>query len=143
MDKAALKKELLKLIETELHQSSQDYKRYHAASMVDRSEPVDIDDQSQAGQAAELAEAIGADSQNVSDKMNFVEGLDFGPKTFAEEGAVVTVGKNNYVVAVSTPRLQAQRQELCRHLGPVTHLQGDGWPWRWRQLYAERQEAED
>lgn len=103
MDKSALKQELLKLIESELQQSDDGYKKYHAASMVDRSEPVDIDDQSQAGQAAELAEALGADSQNASEKLAFVEGLDFGPKEFAEEGAVVTVGDRNYVVAVSTP----------------------------------------
>lgn len=103
MDKMALKQEVLRLIASELQQSDDGYKTYRSASMVDRSEPVDIDDQSQAGQAAELAEALGADSQNASEKIAYVEALDFGPKSFVEDGAVVTVGGKHYLIAVSTP----------------------------------------
>ena len=121
MDKSALKKELLKLIASELQQSDEGYKTYHAASMVDRSEPVDIDDQSQAGQAAELAEALGADSQNASEKLAYVDGLDFGPKKFVEEGALVSVDGKHYVIAVSTPQFRVNGKSFIG-ISPLSPL---------------------
>lgn len=112
MDKSALKKALLAIMENEQKLAGKDYKSYLKASMVDRSEPVDIDDQSQAGAAAEVAEALGVDSQNAENRLAHVERIDFGPKRSVSEGAVVTVDGKAYVVAVSTDAFTCQGHSI-------------------------------
>lgn len=102
MDKSALQQEILKIIQAELEQSAGNYKTSLGDSMVDRSEPVEIDEQSQAGQAAEIAEALGVDTRNAGDKLAYVSNIDFGSKSEVSEGAVVSVGGRNYVIAVAT-----------------------------------------
>lgn len=121
MDKLALKAKIIELLGRDWKQTSEEYSAYLDGAKVDRSEPVESDEMSQAGQTAEIAEAIGADAGNDEQRIQRVNEIDFGPKSEVDEGAVVRIGKMNYVVAASTPEFDIDGQP-CRGIGSASPL---------------------
>jgi hypothetical protein len=103
MDKQALKTKIIELLGRDWKQASEDYGAYREGAKIDRSEPVENDETSQASQSAEIAEALGDDAANEELKIQRVTEINFGPKSEVDEGAVVLIGKMNYVVAASSP----------------------------------------
>jgi hypothetical protein len=121
MDKQALKAKIIELLSQDWQQASTDYGIYRDGAKVDRSEPFENDEMSQASQTAEVAEAMGEDAANDELKIQRVTQIDFGAKSKVEEGAVVSIGKMNYVVAASTPEFSVAGK-ACRGIGSASPL---------------------
>jgi hypothetical protein len=121
MNKQALKDKLIALLTGDWQQTSEDYRSYRDEARVDRSEPAENDEVAQAGTAAEIAEALGRDAGADEQRVKRVQEIDFGIKSEAEEGAVVRIGRMNYVVAASTPEFQFDGKSF-RGIGSASPL---------------------
>jgi hypothetical protein len=121
MDKNALKTKLIELLGGDWKQASGEYRSYLADARVDRSEPAENDEVAQAGAAAEIAEALGEDAANEEQKAQRVAEIDFGPKSEVQEGAVVRIGRMNYIAAASTPEFTLDG-EAYRGIGTASPL---------------------
>ncbi|MEL6258079.1 MAG: hypothetical protein AAFQ67_03350 [Pseudomonadota bacterium] len=104
MDKAAIRDAMLALEADALAHAKEHYEEYLAEARLDRTEPIENDEQAQAEIASELAEAFDHPVHAHSDKIAKLKTLDFGPKVEVEEGAVVSVGGRNFVISVSTTK---------------------------------------
>jgi len=112
MDKSIIRHRLLSLEAHELEDAREAYRDYLAGARLDRSEPIDAHDQSQAELASDLAEALDGPVHAHADKLDKLKHIDFGPKTRVEEGAVVTFGGRSFVVAVATQAFDCAGTEL-------------------------------
>lgn len=102
IDKGAIRERMLALEEAELAAAREHYEAYLADSQLDDRETHDTDDQSMARTAADLAHAFEGPIHGHEAKIAVLRALDFGPKTEVEPGAVVSLGRRHFVVAVST-----------------------------------------
>lgn len=100
-------------LETEALQSARDsYQDYLSTAKVDRTEPVENDEQAQAEVASDVAEALDDKLHNYADKLDKLRTIDFGPKSAVAEGAVVKISGRHFVIAVSTSKFTCQGREL-------------------------------
>ncbi|MBO6901784.1 MAG: hypothetical protein JJ864_10600 [Rhizobiaceae bacterium] len=102
MDKTHLKQTMLSLTEAELSQAARKYQQFLGTARLDRSEPIENDEQAQAETASILAEAFDDQVHGYQDKIARLHTIDFGPRTEVTEGAVVSLGDRHLVIAVST-----------------------------------------
>jgi transcription elongation GreA/GreB family factor len=108
IDKTHIRATMLALTEAELTQAKATYARFLNAARLDRTEPIDADEQAQAETAADLAEAFDDREHEVEDKIRALQALDFGPRTEVAPGAAVRIGDRFLVVSVSTAEFTCQ-----------------------------------
>lgn len=108
MDKAHLKETMLALTEAELAQATKKYEQFLGSARLDRSEPIESDEQAQAETAADLAEAFDDQVHGYQDKIARLRQVDFGPRDGVAEGAVIELGDRYLVVAVSTGAFECE-----------------------------------
>lgn len=108
IDKSHLRETMLALTEAELEQAHKTYERFLASARLDRTEPIESDEQAQAETAADLAEAFDDREHAAEAKIVTLEALDFGIKSRVEPGAAVRFGERFLVVGVSTAEFECQ-----------------------------------
>ena len=79
---------------------------------LDRSEPIEDDEQAQAELASDLSEAFDDTVHSHTDKIEKLAAMDFGPKSKVEEGSVVKLGGRLFVIAVSTSKFVCDGNEI-------------------------------
>ena len=112
IDKNHLRNTMLALTEAELEQAHKTYERFLSAARLDRTEPIENDEQGQAETAADLAEAFDDREHQVEAKISALNVLDFGPKTEVAPGAAVRIGDRYLVIGVSTGEFSCQGQKF-------------------------------
>lgn len=108
IDKQHLRETMLKLTEAELTQAEKNYQRFLQSARLDRTEPIESDEQAQAETAADLAEAFDDNAHEHQAKLRAIRELDFGPKSKVEPGAAVDIGERFLIVGVSTAEFECQ-----------------------------------
>src|SRR3954462_13439258 len=88
MNKQTLKQTMLSLEVRDLESAREKYLEYVGSARLDRSEPIEDDEQAQAELASRLSEAFDDTIHSHSDKIEKLSAMDFGPKSKVEEGAV-------------------------------------------------------
>jgi transcription elongation GreA/GreB family factor len=106
IDKDHLKTTMLALTEANMKQAKSNYADFLSAARLDRSEPIESDEQAQAENAADLAEAFDDNVHDYAAKIAALKAVDFGPRTDVSVGAVVGLGARNLVIGVSTAEFQ-------------------------------------
>jgi hypothetical protein len=112
MNKQTVKKTMLSLEARDLESAREKYEDYVGSARLDRSEPIEDDEQAQAELASELSEALDDTVHSYSDKIAKLSAIDFGPKSKVEEGAVVKLGGRFFVIAVSTDKFVCDGHEM-------------------------------
>src|SRR5262247_483904 len=97
MDKNIIKETMLSLEARDLESAMEKYLEYVGSARLDRSEPIEDDEQAQAELASDLSEAFDGTVHSHSDKIEKLSAMDFGPKSKVEEGAVVKLGGRFFV----------------------------------------------
>ncbi len=106
-------RETMLSLETAALQSARDnYLDYVVTARLDRTEPIENDEQAQAEVAADFAEALDDTLHDYADKLNKLRMIDFGPKSAVNEGAVVKLSGRYYVIAVSTSKFICHGREI-------------------------------
>ena len=106
-------RETMLSLETAALQSARDnYQDYVSAAKLDRSEPIENDEQAQAEVASELAEALDDTLHDYADKIEKLKMIDFSAQSAVNEGAVVKLSGRYFVIAVSTSKFVCQGREL-------------------------------
>ena len=108
MNKQAVKATMLALSEDELTHARQHYLDHLRDARIDRSEPVESDEQAQAELASELAVAFDQPLHSVQEKIEKLKNIDFGAKDRVEEGAIIKIADRHFVIAVSTNRFECE-----------------------------------
>ena len=93
IDKSHLRTTMLALTGAELTQAHKTYERFLASARLDRSEPIENDEQAQAKIAA-------------------LQALDLGPKDEVAPGAAVRIGDRYLVIGVSTAEFSCQGKQF-------------------------------
>src|SRR3990170_338586 len=109
MDKNIIKETMLSLEGAALQSAREKYLDYVADARLDRSEPVESDEQAQAEIASDLSEALDDTLHDHTDKADKLREVDFGPKSTVTEGALVRLSGRYFVVAVSTSKFTCDR----------------------------------
>jgi hypothetical protein len=112
MNKQIVKQTMLSLEERDLESAREKYLEYVANARLDRSEPIEDDEQAQAELASALSEAFDDNVHSHLDKIDKLAATDFGPKSRVEEGAVVKLGGRFFVIAVSTGKFLCNGNEV-------------------------------
>ena len=112
MDKAKVKEAMLALEEAELAHAQEKYETFLASAKIDGTEPIETGDAAQAVTAGELAIAFDHPVHDHADKLEAIRGIDFGPKTIVEEGAVVRFRGRTFVVAVATDTFEVDGEPM-------------------------------
>lgn len=112
IDKTQLRQTMLALTEAALVQNHKKYEQFLAAARLDRTEPIESDEQAQAENAADLAEAFDDREHEAEIKLAALRKIDFGPKTEVEPGAVVRFGERFLVIGVSTDEFECDGQRF-------------------------------
>jgi len=112
MNKQIVKQTMLSLEARDLESAREKYLEYVGSARLDRSEPIEDDEQAQAELASDLSEAFDDTVHSHSDKIKKLSTMDFGPKSKVEEGAVVKLGGQFFVIAVSTGRFVCDGNEI-------------------------------
>ncbi len=110
MNKSHVKATMLALTEAEMAQAEQKYQVFLASARLDRSEPIENDEQAQAETAADLAESFDDKVHDYASKIAVLDQIDFGPKTEVRPGAVVKIGDRFLVIGVSTAAFECEGQ---------------------------------
>jgi hypothetical protein len=106
-------RETMLSLETAALQSARDtYLDYVSTARIDRTEPIENDEQAQAEIASDLAEALDDKLHDYADKLEKLRTIDFGPKSAIAEGAVVNLSGRHFVIAVSTSKFTCQGRVL-------------------------------
>ncbi len=106
-------RETMLSLETAALQSARDnYLDYVSAARLDRSEPIENDEQAQAEVASDLAEALDDTLHDYADKIEKLKLIDFSSQSVVNEGAVVKLSGRYFVIAVSTSKFVCQGREL-------------------------------
>ena len=87
MDKN-IKETMLSLEGAALQSAREKYFDYVADARLDRSEPIESDEQAQAEIASVLSEALDDTLHDHTDKLDKLREVNFGPKSAATEGAL-------------------------------------------------------
>jgi hypothetical protein len=103
---------MLSLETTALHSARDTYLDYVSTARLDRTEPIENDEQAQAEVASNFAEALDDTLHDYADKLQKLRMIDFGPKSAVTEGAVVKVSGRYFVIAVSTSKFSCHGREL-------------------------------
>ena len=112
IDKSHLRATMLALTEAELAQAHKTYERFLSGARLDRSEPIENDEQAQAERSADLAEAFDDLEHEASAKLAAIAQLDFGPRNEVAPGAAVKIGDRYLVIGVSTGESTCQGQKF-------------------------------
>jgi hypothetical protein len=112
MDKTIIRETMLALESSALQSAREKYLDYVADARLDRSEPIENDEQAQAELASELSEALDDSLHEHTDKLEKLRQIDFGPKSTATEGALVRLSGRYFVIAVSTSRFACDGREV-------------------------------
>ncbi len=112
MDKQRVQQTMLELEQRQFEASREAYLAYVSAARLDRSEPVENDEQAQAEFARDLSEAFDQPVHAHADKTTKLQQIDFGPKDKVVEGAIVKIMGRHFVVAVATDRFVCDGKEL-------------------------------
>ncbi|MGV2495339.1 hypothetical protein [Pelagerythrobacter aerophilus] len=112
MEKQRVKQTMLDLEQQQFNASREAYLAYVSSARLDRSEPIENDEQAQAEFASDLSEAFDQPVHAHADKIAKLQLIDFGPKTKVEEGAIVKIGNRYFVIAVATDRFVCDREEF-------------------------------
>ena len=112
MNKEIMKQTMLSLEARDLESAREKYLEYVGSARLDRSEPIEDDEQAQAELASDLSEAFDDTVHSHSDKIEKLSAMDFGPKSKVEEGAVVKLGGRFFVIAVSTGKFVCDGNEI-------------------------------
>lgn len=112
INKSHLRTTMLALTEAELAQTHKTYERFLASARLDRTEPVENDEQAQAETAADLAEAFDDREHEAQAKISAIAALDFGPRDEVAPGAAVKIGERFLVIGVSTDEFTCQGQRF-------------------------------
>ena len=111
-NKDHIRETMLTLETAALHNARGSYLDYLSTARIDRSEPVENDEQAQAEVASDIAEALDDTLHDYSDKLEKLRTIDFGPKSAVAEGAVVKLSGRHFVIAVSTNKFTCRGREL-------------------------------
>lgn len=112
MNKDGIRETMLSLEAAALDSARAKYLDYVSSARLDRSEPIENDEQAQAEVASDFAEALDDTLEDYADKLARLREIDFGPKSRVEEGAIVTLSGRAFVIAVSTARFTCHGREL-------------------------------
>lgn len=112
MNKEDVKQTMLSLEAGQLTSAKEEYLEYVSSARLDRSEPVDLDEQAQAEFASELSEALDAVVHVHSDKIAILKNIDFGSKSQVEVGAIVKVAGRHFVIAISTTKFSCHGKQF-------------------------------
>lgn len=112
MDKERVKQTMLELEREKFDASRDAYLGFVASARLDRSEPIENDEQAQAELAADLSEAFDQPVHAHANKIAKLQKIDFGAKVKVEEGAIVTMMDRTFVIAVATDRFMCEGTEM-------------------------------
>jgi len=112
MDKNIIKETMLSLEDAALQSTREKYFDYVADARLDRSEPIESDEQAQAEIASDLSEALDDTLHDHTDKLDKLREVDFGPKSIVTEGALVRLSGRYFVIAVSTSKFTCDGREV-------------------------------
>ena len=112
MNKKSVLSTMLSLEEALLEHAKHDYADYLMSARIDRSEPVQSGDASQAEMASELAEAFDQPIHAHFDKIDKLKSLDFSTKTDVEEGAVVKLNNRYFVISISSAVFECEGESF-------------------------------
>lgn len=112
MNKQIVKQTMLSLEARDLESAREKYLEYVASARLDRSEPIEDDEQAQAELASDLSEAFDDTVHSHSDKIEKLSTIDFGPKSKVEEGAMLKLHGRFFVVAVPTAKFACDGNEI-------------------------------
>ncbi len=119
-------RETMLSLETAALQSARDkYLDYVSTARLDRSEPIENDEQAQAEIASDFAEALDDTLDDYADKLDKLRTIDFGPKTAVAEGAVIKLSGRYFVVAVSTEQVRLPWARAHGHIDDGADLRGN------------------
>jgi hypothetical protein len=124
MDKNVMKETMLSLESAALQSAREEYFDYVADARLDRSEPVESDEQAHAEMASALSEALDDTLHNHTDKLDKLKNVDFGPKSTVTEGALVRLSGRYFVIAVSTSKFTCDGHEVMgiSTMAPIYNL---------------------
>ena len=111
-NKYHIRETMLSLETAALHSARDNYLDYVSTARLDRSEPIENDEQAQAEVASDFAEALDDTLDDYADKLDKLRAIDFGPKSAVAEGAVIKLSGKYFVIAVSTSRFTCHGREL-------------------------------
>ena len=112
MDKNIIKETMLSFERAALQSAREKYFDYVADARLDRSEPIENDEQAQAEIASDLSEALDDTLHDHTDKLDKLRAVDFGPKSAVTEGALVRLSGRYFVIAVSTSKFPCNGREV-------------------------------
>ena len=112
MDKNIIKETMLSLEGAVLQSAREKYFDYVAHARLDRSEPIESDEQAQAEIASDLSEALDDTLHDHTDKLDKLREVDFGPKSTVTEGALVRLSGRYFAIAVSTSKFTCDGREV-------------------------------
>ena len=112
MDKQRVKQTMLDLEQKHFDASREAYLQYVSSARLDRSEPIENDEQAQAEFARDLSEAFDQPIHAHADKLAKLQRIDFGPRRKVEEGAIVKIMDRYFVIAVATDRFVCDGNDL-------------------------------
>ncbi|WP_242187099.1 hypothetical protein [Sphingomonas sp. CARO-RG-8B-R24-01] len=112
MDKQKVRETMLQLEEAAYDASRQSYLQYISAARLDRTEPIENDEQAQAEFARDLSEAFDQPIHAHSEKLEKLRRIDFAPKRAVDEGAIVKVAGRYFVIAVASDKFTCEGHEL-------------------------------
>lgn len=112
MDKNLIKETMLSLEAAAFQSAREEYLDYVADARLDRSEPIENDEQAQAETASDFSEALDDTLHDYGDKLETLRKIDFGPKSTVTAGALVRLSGRDFVIAVSTGRFTIDGREM-------------------------------
>ncbi len=121
MNKDLVRSKLIELATVELAEARAAYDEHVEAARPIEDETVDVDERAQNWSEAEIAEALDGPLHMAEAKLAALDTLDFGPKEYAEPGAIVRVDGRHYVIGVSMDRFTSDGVELIG-LSPAAPL---------------------
>lgn len=112
MNKQMIRETMLSLEKTALEAAREKYLDYVAGARLDRSEPIEDDEQAQAELASDLSEALDDSVHDHAHKIETLEKIDFGPKSSIQEGALIKLSGRYFIVAVSTGKFSCDGEDV-------------------------------
>lgn len=112
LDKNIIKETMLSLEAAALRGAREEYFDYVADARLDRSEPIENDEQAQAEIASDFSEALDDTVRDHSGKLEKLNTIDFGPKVTVTEGALVRLSGRYFIIAVSTSKFICEGLEI-------------------------------
>jgi hypothetical protein len=112
MDKTIIKETMLSLEGAALQSAREQYFDYVADARLDRSEPIENDEQAQAEIASDFSKALDDTLHDHTDKLDKLRKVDFGPKSTVAEGALIRLSGRYFMIAVSTGKFTCDGREV-------------------------------